>query len=400
MHNLARLKQAKERFFHGRRTFRKEGPAAEAIQAIANQNPIPRELVRTYLRQGNLRVASFLRDDTEGLRIVRPGSTDVELAIKMCVDSRAMVLTILDHILRIGLERTAGAIVRDGHVFRKLVAGGVGVVTTHEFCGAEGAAHDFHKYRKNIRDVDPDLFRIITGIPKAVAVLDEGKIRSRFNSTAQTNSALAAMAQHCSECDISLSETTNIHPAMTVFEPEAKLVMINPAKPLEDLDVENPIINELKRNVADLHLLAKEEGRSMQSQYAHVVLVYDPDRTHDPRLLFGLLPNEAFVVTVNSGQLFKKAQNKEELIRGSASIGCVKYAVSDGGNGHVKGVGKEGGNGFVLIVDPDPKVATKIKDILLGNGNGGNGLKAATKGGETIEIAQYNPETHLITFVN
>lgn len=402
MRDFKRLSEMRSAYATHRARFldsHNDGVLTEVTASIARQQSLPISLVVKYLQIQNRMVAEFLRDyrDSEGERLqtINPNSDSKrDFVVKACVDSRAIFQSPPFLALNLGIERTAGAGVRDGHAFKQLARQGMGLIITHQFCGAEAAAHSFHCSGSTA--VDPNIGRILDAIPKAVAIHTDPILRSRYNSVIQSVNASSIVALEAQKNGAQVSTLPRVYPSMISFTPEPKFELIDPVSPSFNLDgVSHPFLQQVGESVLWLHEEATALGRRMDTQYAHTVVLYDSTRVRDPRVLFASLSNENFSVTANFDSLIEKAALRGPHAK-SASIGSVEYAISNSNQGHVAGVGKTDGNRFLLIVDTDPHMAQKIKDLLLSNGN--QSLRELTKNGETIKIATYDPDTNLIHF--
>ena len=378
----------RERFVDHRRRFNAEpaysGLIREVGQAIANQEAPPIELLIRNLIVGNAMIRAFIAmyEDEHG-RLPDPKKGEYDIVVKQCVDTRPMSRTIVDFLESTTLhERTAGAIVRKGMLLTMLKMGGTAFVETHQSCGAEAVAHDYHTGKFN-GSKDVDITTIITSIPYAVAAEENPDLRCMLNAIAQVHNAEAIIAR-LSANGGEMGYGTPIYPLMNVWSPKPDMRWVLQGQP------EHPLVAIFRENVKLLQGLAAEGGRTMATQYASHIFAYDPyrlGRFNDPRVMCGVLPNSIFPVTFKFDGILEGAKLS------ATALGSVKYAGFHD-DGHVKGVGGKNGNRSIIIIDPDPDVMHAVKAAMLTDPV----IRELTRNGETIILARYDLTTREFNF--
>ncbi len=371
----------------------KRGLIEEINSAIVAREPFPIASLRPYLLMGNERILEIIcAHEREYGRLPDPvlGSANYKRAIKECVDSRPLMLTVLDLIELLTIhERTAAAIVRKGHIFRVLNVGGKGYVLGHSECGGEKAAHDFHKGSYVGKDVDPvimdHVIQIALGVPPAVALISDPRIRNIENARHQARMG-----------DVVLKTGTapilgQIHPLGYTLPEGTNTADVSWLAGLDKGD--DPNLDTFRETAKTMWAIAADLKRTSGKQYAHTAAVYDPyrlGRYNDVRSMVDALPHEVFAVTAN----FKRIMDGRRC--NALALGSVEYAVSHGNGGHVSGIGGDNGTRHIMIVDPDPRVLHAVKAQMLDDSAP---LKDFTKNGETFTLARYDLETRAYDFI-
>lgn len=367
---------------------------ADVLRRISERAPLPPSVVRKYLSEGNRILVERIKEHetTHGL-ITDPrnestdGKLGFDVAIKQCVDSRA-ISTDLEFLLRFRTihERTAGNIVRTGHVFKVLGPEGVGFVEGHTCCGAVGAAHQFHSGNFDANP-DTDLLRILSSIPAAVATVSNETARIEANARVQRLNAEIRLDEY--------GRRNTIVATVLDWDNGAKIIRLKDSLPMA-------IVKAMQDAAEGMFGFARAEGMSFEKQYAHTVFMYDPyrlGRLNDPRIIFGLLPNEAFCVTFDFRRLLngngKDGENGHRLLS-RTGLGSVKYAAFHQG-GHVLGVGGPTGTRHICVLDPDEAVLHRVKKALTSNCH--PEILGLTRNGETISLCLYDPKTKTAEFI-
>ncbi len=306
-----------------------------------------------------------------------------DVGAKECTDARSVFCDLYSSLrLSIVSERTAGNIVISGHVFSNVKDNGCKIVFGHSKCGAVTAAYEYHNGKMKKNDLTPELLRILTSIHPSIAKKEDDYSRVRDNAIMQATAARLKL------------NDKNILPALILWEPEPNIEWIFDSD-FYPCPIFDRVKLTLEYGVKSLFNYALAEERTFDTQYSHTIFVYDPyrlGRLNDPRVIFGLLPNEAFCVTFDFDRILNNSSSKE-LSR--TAVASVEYAGFDHG-GHVLGVGKRDGNHHIFILDREERVLEKVNSILLEN----NLIYPWSRGGETITLAKYNPENYSFELIN
>jgi hypothetical protein len=361
------------------------GLVNELQKGISTLVPIYIPDVRKLLLIGNQRTAEIIGgffDTIHKLKDPQPG--EYMLSIKECTDARAVCGTVYSYFRRTMIhERTAGASVRNGHVFSLLnTEFGIGVIVSHFACGGENVANRHHTGQIDGYS-DLSIRGIVEAVPAGIARIPDPILRTKCNCRSQVATVDGILE--------SIGMGNSIYPTMLTWEnwPKINLLWlgVNQSRTPE-------LVNRLEASAQTLWGVALELGRSPKEQYAHTIAFYDPTRLgrfNDPRVIFDSLPNEMFCVTEN----FDGFENGSTELSNSA-LGSLRYAGFLNG-GHVFGVGHRDGTRHVLIIDTDASVVRKVKNALLASSED---IRDLTCNGETITMAVYNLETHLVTFID
>lgn len=362
------------------------GLIGEVQRSIANREAPDIATLKRYFAIGLERTRGIIAD-FEGRfgRRDDPETGDYGRAIKECVDSRPMVTTILDLLGRTHIhERTAGSVVRRGHIFKVLDPDGIGVVMAHSRCGGDQVAHDYHSGRLK-GDGDPvfDHIRSIAdAIPRDVA-LKEGMERTRGNAHAQIERAVDILDK--------AERGNSVYPILFhvpegTEDPRVEWLSESQKRPIE-------WVKQMDANARMLWRIACELGRTAEHQFAVAILFYDPyrmGRFDDPRSLLDMLPNEGFCPTEN----FRGLMEGQGL--SNSAVVSLRYAGFLNG-GHVTGVGGPRGNRLVIVIDPDPAVTIEVEKALLASAPD---IRDLSRNGETIVRARYDLQTRDIEFLD
>ncbi len=380
------------------------------VDAVARKIPLSRGPLIDYYSQGNSNtgtmVSSFVRENGP---VTHPANYGV--GIKSCADARQATHG-LSTLLRFDVihERTAGSVVRSAHFAKHLRPGGFGIVEGHRTCGACAAAHEFEMARlagHNMDEVPPGILKILMSMPEHVRRIHDPAIRDPENAIAQAFVARRILALN-----------GHAHPIYPAFFDWG-----NPQTPYRwlgehdhDIPVEE-IRDEFAAPAVRMLNYAFAEGRDLDTQYATMVVMYDPyrlGRINEPHAIMSALGNELFCVTFNFDPFDPVLLYAPDLGRRSsksmvdgvvvprlaaAGMGSVLYAAFDktsNGYGHVRGVGGPDGTHIVGILDTSMEVLLGVKDHLLGTYVHINEL---TNHGATIVLMHYDRDTAKVTFV-
>jgi len=354
-----------------------------ALNRIAAQRPLSLEMLRSHYSQANAKTVERLKAKGD---LEQPEKKDsrwnFQIAIKQCTDARQVTidLDMLERFLIIH-ERTAGNVVRNGMAFKSLSDLGVGIVEGHYQCGATGVAYKLRN--SDLSGIDEHILRIITAVSPHVQNIAESGERDRENAVDQAWRVKRILRR--------INMSNNVYAGFFTWEngPHGpNYQWLGEQSPDPQI---NFAFHESSSRIAGFSLA---EGRSFDTQYATITMMYDPyrlGRINDPRVIFDALVNEMFCVT------FDLRRMEDETIRplSRTGMGSVKYANFDKG-GHVAGVGGEDGTHALGIVDPDENVLDRVKGYLLDNFPQ---IKELTQNGLAILPIKYDPETAKAEFL-
>ncbi|MEW6722217.1 MAG: hypothetical protein AB1324_03070, partial [Candidatus Micrarchaeota archaeon] len=220
-------------------------------------------------------------------------------------------------------------------------------------------------------------------IPHGVATIEDPSLRSRWNSRIQATNA-SAIIDSC-------GRGNEIHPLFENWSGwrdgdfELEWVSLTQAVP-------DDIYKELRNVNSSTWKYSLENGITPEAQYSHAIVYYDPyrlGRINGPRQIFDSSPNEIFCVTED----FRKASNGDKL--SLTAVGSLRYAgFLDGG--HVSGVGKQGGNRHIVILDTDANTLRAVREKLL---QSSQDIRELTGNGATMTLALYDRDSARVAFI-
>ncbi|MEW6035077.1 MAG: hypothetical protein AB1529_00550 [Candidatus Micrarchaeota archaeon] len=403
---LQYLAEAKRTFYDRKSEYYRrhaERPFIESVYgAMRGKQPVPIEDSKKALLLGNERVVSVVGDFTREFGpLVHGGAGEYELAVKQCVDARTALFNLMTLLTFSTIhERTAGAVVRHGGVFKVLKSpAGRGYIATHTECGGEGTAHVYHV--KGEKFNDPQIDHIIDSIPHGIATIGEESqeknrteppqktkeelrdLRSRWNARSQEVNASAILESVDNDCEV--------HPLFENWrgwrEGRFELEWLSRTQTTPD-----GFYKEFRRVNQMTWQYSMANGITPEHQYSHAVIYYDPyrlGRVNGPRQIFDSSPNEIFCVTED----FRAASNGHSL--SLSAIGSLRYAAFLDG-GHVYGVGKNGGNRHIVILDTDLNTLRAVREKLL---RSSADIAELSGHGGTITLALYDRDTAKVEFI-
>jgi hypothetical protein len=368
--------------------WRKELPEKFLLQ-IARKQPFQVEPLREYLMACNDAVVRQVEEHIRAhgpLKHPHPGNGGVQIGIKACTDSRA-VITDPAFSLKYGTiyARTAGNVVRNAALFKTLSPGGLAIVNGHRTCGACAAAHAL--VDQEMPDIDVNILAILTTIPYYVRARKDHAKRDRENAKIQAHFARRI-----------LKNTEVNRPDIYVYPSFYDWTEPEPLDWLRHRPNSAPA-DTLQRTARKMTEYAMAEGRDFTDQYAAFTLLYDAyrvGRLDDP---FGRLGNEIFTATGDFRSFDKKMWEQAERLSATA-MGSVMYAGYDSSNshhGHVSGVGKHDGTHILGILDICADTLHHVKAHLLANYPL---IRDLTEGGKRIMLMHYNRDTAQVTFLD
>ena len=363
--------------------------------AVSTLEPISIDQARKVLLIGNERFVGVVNGFTERFGDGRAGlydphPFDFRIAIKECVDARAVSTSVVDFLtIPMIHERTAAAVVRNGFVFKVLNDFGIGFVITHSECGGEAVAHNFYtggmrdEITKNPEFLGKHIEAIIDAVPAGIARILDPVERCKANARIQTVVAAEILTSE--------QHPAPVYPLMLVWKgwPAVELLWLSRSHSREAAGV-----STIRSTIETIWSISRNIGITPQKQFALAAVYYDPfrlGRFNDPRVIFDLLPNSGFCVTED----FRGVVDNNLSLSPSA-IGSLRYAISHNGDGHVHGIGTENGTRHIVILDPEVATLHAVKAALL---KSSVELDELTKNGETISLARYDLTTRRVEFV-
>jgi len=245
---------------------------------------------------------------------------------------------------------------------KKLNQGGLLIVMGHAKCGAVDAnAHAQDYVGKISKHVD----RLVEAVDRTRSTIAHDDYEANAINQA------ARLAKH----DEVVRKGIKLVPCLFDFtNGEEKLLRY-----LKD-GAEPELLTSLRASGISRLKYAKDNGYTLESQYAHAIVVSDPldlERFNDPLIMFNARLNELFAVSAHKTDISSEA------------IASIEYALLK-----VNGV-KDAPH--IVITHTDPAIARKLKESMLRESQI---IIDKTQNGELITIMQYDQNMHAVRIVS